>query len=236
MNRVIDPVTIHTAARACLLALLVIGAFGASGVGGSLATFSETHAGNGSFTAANDFGLVPPGEMDQAFNDANGNGYYDEGEESTYGTENLTDFDDPDANLVIPSAVGEVSNMNTQLSITAGSIRAGTDFWSNTRQITLTATDGDVDIAGMSLTVDGGNQGIYISASGDVNASGAILSTQTGDISIDTDGDLNFDDGTASINGGNGAISLTGVTVSDQNATYNEANGGWTITETGGGE
>lgn len=103
----------------------------------------------------------PPGDGD-AFDDPNGNGVYDPGEE-VITKEDLEDgFDDPTVDLVIYPSVGEIKSTGDPVDITANTITAGSDFRSTGKAIQLTAT-GDIRIDGVTLESNG-KDGINITS------------------------------------------------------------------------
>lgn len=105
--------------------------------------FSDAATGTGSIQAAESFDETPPGE--EAWDDQDGDGFYDSGE-PTYTEENLTEFDEPSANLIIPNDMGKIKAKNNNVSINAGSIQSEVRIESGTGHVTLTATHGNVTI------------------------------------------------------------------------------------------
>ncbi|MFD1570984.1 PKD domain-containing protein [Halorubrum laminariae] len=126
-----------------------------------------------------------------AFNDPNGNGVYDPGEE-VISKEDLEDgYNDPDVDLVIYPEVGEIRSTGDAVDITAKTITAGTDFTSTGDTVQLTAT-GDIRIDGASLTARG-NDGITIrSTDGRIFANETTMNANNGDITLNSNGDISL--------------------------------------------
>jgi hypothetical protein len=136
----------------------------------------------------------PPGE--RAFDDANGNGRYDDGE-ATYSKAALErGFDDTSVNLVVPGDVGPLNLRNRELK--ARNIVIRTDIDTRGGDVTLTA-ENDVDIAGRTLRTRGGDIEIQAGedGSGRLLASGATIDTNR-DIQITAAGDVRLDGATVS--------------------------------------
>ncbi|WP_415382391.1 hypothetical protein [Halosimplex sp. TS25] len=151
--------------------------------------FVDTEQATGSVQAANSFngnnggggnpGNGPPGN--NAYNDANGNGQYDDGE-GTYTADELTEFEDETANLVIPGDIDEVYDRNGEVTITANSIRSAVDIGSRNAEVELTATGGDIVIDGSSISSRNGE--VTISTSGNVKAVGSTIESRNSEITI----------------------------------------------------
>lgn len=174
------------ALRVVLVLVMAVGALGAAGPGTTIAYFEDTHDGAGSFSADVGYSTNPGNGggngNDAAFNDANGNGVQDEGEES-YNPNQLRDFNDSDANLVIPADVEEISHKNKQISITAGSIDSAVNISSENADVVLEATSGDVNLEDTALTSL--NNRITISAAGTINVDGGNLTAPNNAITFD---------------------------------------------------
>lgn len=182
------------------------------------AAFLDEEDGAGSMTAANSFGGTPPGQ--QAYNDANGNGRYDTGEQ-TYSATNLTDFDDPSANLVIPGSMDTIEDKNNGVSITANSVTADTGFRSKNAGVEIEATGGDVDLRGQTARSRNGE--VSITASGDVDITDATLRSRNEDIIVGSGGTITAERSTLRTRNGDigptssGDIDLTGATLRTHN-------------------
>lgn len=139
-----------------------------------------------------------------AFDDPNGNGVYDPGEEVISKEELEDGFNDTSVDLVIYPKVGEVtsSGNNNPVDITANTITAGSDFRANGGTIQLTAT-GDVRIDGATLTAKG-NEGISITSN-----DGRIFANET---SMTVTGGGNQGQGPITFNS-NGDIYLIGASL-----------------------
>ncbi|WP_459191331.1 SipW-dependent-type signal peptide-containing protein [Halosimplex sp. J119] len=198
---------------------------------------SDTETADGSVSAASSFGSGSPPEGAAGWNDANGNGRYDEGE-TTYSAGELENFDDESANLVIPEETGAIDAGNRDVSITAGSITSNVDIASKTRDVSLTATDGGIDLGGKGVSISGGSGTVDISATGDIDLSSSSITTNTGAVSISTDGELNLDDSTITVDGGNGGIELDAERISARNSEMETNTGGISLSATrnSGGE
>jgi len=113
----------------------------------------------------------PPGN--RAWNDVDDDGKYDDSE-PTYSADELRNFVDTNANLVVPSDVGTITSKNGEVSITAGRIALRADASAN-RDVTLTATSGDVSV---SSNVESKNGEVAVTSwTGDVAIDDASLST-----------------------------------------------------------
>ena len=141
------------------------------------AAFVDDELGDGSVTAAASFDRGPPGP--RAYDDANGNGQWDQGE-TTYTESDLYSFDDSSANLVVPSDVGTVNNSGS-IDITAGSLTAETSFQSDSGSVSLSATDGDADLGGQNVLAAGRAD---VSATGTATVDGAAVIGVFGDSSV----------------------------------------------------
>lgn len=136
-----------------LLAVAVIAGVFVAGVGFSAGAttyglFSDSEIGSGTIQAADTFDGSPPGG--NAWDDKDGDGFYDS-DESTYSEEQLYEFNDPSANLVIPDGMGKVKAKNDGVSITAGDINSKVTIESGTGPVSLTATQGDVTVTGSKV-------------------------------------------------------------------------------------
>lgn len=137
---------------------------------------------------------LPPNRI--AYNDANGNGQYDTGEDS-YTEANITQgFDDTSVDLVITPEAGTLDLNGNELS--AGSITLQTDISSNGNEVSLTS-QGDIDINGQSLITNG--QSITIragqSGSGELIAANGVINTNQ-QIVLRSNGDMDLNDATVS--------------------------------------
>ena len=190
-----------------------------AGTATTQAAFVDAELGNGSVTAATSFGGNPPGP--RAYNDANGNGRYDSGEQ-TFTADDLTDFDDSSANLVVPSDVNTVEDRNGGVSITANSLTAETDFRSRNGGVDIEATGGDVDLNGQTARSRNGD--VSISASGDVDITDATLRSRNEDITVESSGTITAE--RSSLRTRNGDVSLTSVgSIDPTDATLRTRNG-----------
>lgn len=124
----------------------------------------------------------PAPENGGAFVDEDGDGLYDPGEATYNDTKDLSEFDDENADLIIPSEFGTISEPNQEINIRAASITTNADISSANAPVTLTATDGDVDATDATITSD--NQHVTIEASGTVDVSDADVSADNGDTTI----------------------------------------------------
>lgn len=156
------------------------------------------------------------GSPDIAFDDADDDGVFDEGE-TTFSKSELDNFDNTSVNLVIPDAVGEIRN-DDGISITARSITSEVDFRSNGGTIDLAATEGEIlintevrsqkdtgavsisgkriDVSDADIQSDKG--GVTISATqaggGELIAVGTDLRAQKTNINLNSVGDMFLDD------------------------------------------
>jgi len=145
--------------------------------GTTQAAFVDGELGDGSVTAAASFDRGPPGP--RAYDDANGNGQWDQGE-PTYTESDLYSFDDSSADLVVPSDVGTINNSGS-IDVTAGSITAETNFQSDSGSVSLAATDGDAGLNDQEVLAAGTAS---VTATGTANVDGATLIGVFGDASV----------------------------------------------------
>jgi len=165
--------------RIVLVAILVVGALGA-GVGTTFGEFTDTETTETNLGAAGAFeGDFPSSSA--GYNDSNGNGRYDAGEQ-TYTKSEIRDFNEPSADLVIPKSVGDIDDDNEPISITAGSITSSVNLSSRNEGVHITATSGDANLG--ELTLSSRNNGVDITATGAVSIDNAKLSSRNNDISI----------------------------------------------------
>lgn len=172
-------------ARSICITLIVVGALAGSGPHGTSGQFVDDHDGNATFEAADTFhgnnGNNPPAS-NKVYNDVNNNGEYDEDDEMIH-VQELDDYDNPDANLVLSSNVDEVDMDDDPVSIRAGNITSEVDVTSDTDDVTLEATDGDVNLPGRTIAAPNGT--VKIRASGHVNLDGATIEAEDGPIVVE---------------------------------------------------
>ena len=188
------------------------------------AAFVDDELGDGSVTAATSFGGGGPPE-NRAYNDANGNGRYDSGEQ-TYTENQLENFNDPSANVVIPANIGKVQKNGGGVSITANSITSEARFQSNGGSVTLEATGGDIDLSDQRVQSNGGT--IEIVSSANIDLSGTTLQSNGGNINFLSNDDVNLNGASLQANGGSltaelGASSAT-LSVSEASLRDNTGN------------
>lgn len=158
------------------------------------------------------------GGSDMAFADANDNGEYDEGE-AQYTVDQLIGLHEPNTSLIVPKAVGSINvDGNTDISITARNITSAVDMTAERGSIRLNATDGGMDLQNSTLTTNGNNGVIDLSADGGVSLAGSSVTSKKKRVQVKTDGPINLDDAAMSVNGGLGDISLTGTSISARGA------------------
>jgi FlaG/FlaF family flagellin (archaellin) len=144
-----------------------------------------------------------------AFNDTNGNGVYDEGEEVVSKDDLEDGYNDPDTDLVIYPVVGEIrtSGNNNPVDITANTITAGSNFRASGGTINLVA-DGDIRIDDVTLESNG-NGGITItSREGRIFANRTTMLATSGNAPIDfnSNGDIYLE--SADLDGGSYSADL----------------------------
>ncbi|ACV11487.1 hypothetical protein Huta_1311 [Halorhabdus utahensis DSM 12940] len=183
-------------------AVLCVVLFVTAGSAATVSYFSDTEQASGTIQAADSFqgggpgGGTPPGK--KAYNDADGDGEYDS-DEQTINKNRLRDFNDPDANLVIPSDIGSVSrNGNGNVSITAKSITSSAGFDAKNGGIHLNATDGEISISADSVIGQTGD--VTIEATKDIDLNGVTVESDNGAITVSTDGHLDLDNAHLSSN------------------------------------
>ena len=186
------------------------------------------------------------GSPDMAFDDADDDGVFDEGE-TIFSKSELDNFDNTSVNLVIPDAVGEIRNDADGISITARSITSEVDFRSNGGTIELAATEGEIlintevrsqkDTGAVSISgkridisdanIQSDNGGVTISATqaggGELIAVGTALRAQKTNINLNSIGDMFLDDAELTSNGiisadlaSNYTIHLSGTNLKNQ--------------------
>jgi hypothetical protein len=166
------------------------------------------------------------GNPQQAFDDTDDDGQLDSGE-TTYSESDLYNFDDETVNLVIPSAVGQLRQDNSQISIRAKSITSEVDIRSQNSGITLTATEGvvrtgslvrsdnqfvtisgkRVDISGTTVRADNGDVTLSATQRGGgviIANDSAEIRSRNNDITLESVGDMYLDD--SRVRTDNGAI------------------------------
>ncbi|WP_277554103.1 PKD domain-containing protein [Halobaculum limi] len=126
-----------------------------------------------------------------AFDDANGNGVYDENETIVTKEELESGYNDPSTDLVIYPSVGEVRTNGAAVDITAKTITSGADFRANGDVITLTA-EGDIDISGGILESNGNGDITVTSTNGNISAVGTTFDAGGG-VVLESNGDINLD-------------------------------------------
>ncbi|WP_144906343.1 DUF4097 domain-containing protein [Halobellus captivus] len=160
----------------------------------------------------------PPGGA-VAYVDENGNHAYDEGERTVTRNE-LAEFDDDSAALVIAADGRRVQFGNREVDIAARSIAVGDGSLSSNREVTLEADGGTLSMSGS--TIESQNGAIELSGS-EVTASDATVATNE-EISVNAgSGALSIGDST--IESSNGEIELSGRSIDAPRTTVrtNEA-------------
>lgn len=213
--------------------LVAVAGFGAGA--NTHALFVDAEAGSGTIQAADSFNrnpgqVGPPGQ--KAYDDANGNGRFDQGE-ATYNANKLRNFDDASADLVVPSDVDTIErNGNGDISVRAGSLSSSAGFAAQNGGVDLTATNGGISIEGE--TIDAETSNVLIEATGDIDLSDTTVGVDNGDITVVTDGVLRVDGATFE---SNGDIELRAKRITAEDASIQPGNGGSTLSATraGGG-
>lgn len=164
-----------------------------------------------------------------AFNDTNGNGVYDEGEDIVSKDDLEDGYNDPHAELVIYPSVGEIKPTGNsgggglgnggggggvnQVDITVKTITAGSDFTANGANVSLTAT-GDIRIDDTNLSSTG-NNGITITS-----MNGRIFTNRTtmtanggGDIQFNSNGDIYLESADLDAGSYNADLTVTTATL-----------------------
>ena len=174
---------------------------------------------------------------DGACVDENGDGDCDPGEDRI-ATSDLPTYTNASADLVVPENVGTVDAGNGEVDITAGSITSEVDIRSKNQDVSLTATDGGIDLGGEGVTIDQGSGDVDLSATGDIDLSTSTITTNTGEVSVESGGTLTLDDATVSVSGGNGGIDFDAQEISARNADFDTNTGpiALSATRNGGGQ
>lgn len=228
----------RTGGLAVLLVVWLVATAGA-GAGVTYGLLSDDGVASGTIQIAAGSSGPPNG---QSFDDANGNGQYDAGE-TTYSADELVDFSDPAANLVIPESVESIDQQNSDVRIRAGAITYGGSVSSQNGDVSLTAVDGDVTLDGATLdsqngaiavdapngeisltdgTVESQNSDVTLAAGDAVTVSGTDIDAQNGNVRITTDARLVADG--SDIEAQNSHVTLAGRTVSARNAALSSKN------------
>jgi hypothetical protein len=114
---------------------------------------------------------LPEGEA--AFNDQNNNGVYDTGEE-TYSEQDIKGFDDESVDLVIGKDISQTGNWGIKANTVT--VKDGVTVESPNNDLTIEATDGDIDISGATIRAGGNDNDLELkSENGDIDARGAII-------------------------------------------------------------
>ncbi|WP_152420800.1 DUF4097 family beta strand repeat-containing protein [Haloarcula japonica] len=190
-------------------AWLVVTAGAGAGVTYGLLSDDATASG----TIRIDVGSSAPPNGD-AYNDANGNGRYDEGE-TTYAADELASFYDPSANLVIPETVESIEQ--DQVGITAGSITYSGKVESES--VSLTAKSGDISVNGAEVESEGSvqlsapNGGVSMT-DGTVESESVSVTAKDGDVSMD--GTTVESEGSVQLSAPNNGISIIGASVESE--------------------
>jgi len=103
-----------------------------------------------------------------AFNDTNRNGLFDDGE-TTYTERQTSELQDESVNLVIEK---DVTNNKIQIKTRTLTVRGGVSITSDSNELKMTTTGGNVDVSGTTLTAGKNNQAraITLISAGDVDA------------------------------------------------------------------
>ena len=126
-----------------------------------------------------------------AFDDPNGNGVYDEGE-NVISEEELEDgFNDPTVDLVVYPSVGEVKSTGSAVDITANTITAGNDFRATGDTIQMTA-EGDINLDGATLESNGNDGIIITSRNGTISAVDSTMTSSSGPVAFNANGDIDL--------------------------------------------
>jgi len=182
--------------------------------------FVDSEQASGTIQAADSFGgssgQGPPNN--KAYNDADNDGEFDEGE-STYNKNEIANFDDESVNLVIPSSINEVKK-NGGVQITANSITSETDITGRNGPVELNAKGGKITL--QSSTVKSTTGVVDIDSKDEIVLEDTTIDSKNGDINIESKTRLDFDGATITaqsdvrlISGGD--IRLDGSTVHSKN-------------------
>lgn len=220
--------SVSASSLALVLAVTVVLSAGA-GASVTHAYFVDSVSATGSVTAAQTFGGDRPDG--HAYNDANGNGRYDDGEE-TFTADDLVNFDDQNANLVIPDDVGQIRADTGNLQIQANSISGDVDLRAQNGQVKLETSGGDVALGGSEIW---SNKKVQISSSDDVVLENADVDSQNNQVQVTANGLLDLDGADVD---SNKKISLRGQRVTARNADIDSQNNHVILeaTRNGGGE
>ncbi|GCF15414.1 hypothetical protein Harman_33490 [Haloarcula mannanilytica] len=229
---------IRTGGLAVLVTVWVVVTAGA-GAGVTYGLLSDEATASGTIQIEVGSATPPDGE---AYNDANGNGRYDEGE-TTYSADELADFNDPSANLVIPESVESIEEQNDDIQIRASSISYNGTVESQNGDVSLTAVNGDIIVDGAALdsqngqvvldaqsggisltdgTITAQNNDFSLSAQESVNLTGTTVDLQNGNVQVTTSGYLSIDG--AQISAANNHISLRAREISAKDAYVSSSN------------
>jgi hypothetical protein len=200
---------IRTVGLAALVTAWVVVTAGA-GAGVTYGYLSDEATASGTIQIATGSSAPPNGA---AYNDANGNGRYDE-DETTYSADQLADFNDPSANLVIPDSIESIEQ--DQVQITAGAISYSGTVESET--ISLTAKNGNISVD--NATFEAEDQLDLKAPNGGISMNGATVESDNG-VSVNAKGGNIVAD--ASTVESEGEFSLTapndGISMTDSSVT-----------------
>ena len=169
----------------------------------------------------NVFLALPPGDV--AYDDANGNGQYDDGED-TYTIDDLNDFDNETVDLVLEFD-DDTIDFNGNWKIDANSITFNSNISYNDK-ITFHASE-NIDISDQTICVD--KSKISIEAGGQLNATDSCIKTEDRAIHLESNGDMKLnrstidagtkEDITANLNQKDYTLFVDGVEIIDADNT-----------------
>lgn len=164
------------------------------------ASFTDSESASATIQAAASFDGAPPGP--EAFDDQDGDGVWDSGE-PTYTRGQISGFDDPSVNLVIPADVGTIVTG----SITARSITSASPILGGS--VSLTATSGDISLASSV----GAFGSVDISAAGTLDLRGASVTSGFSNVALEANGDAILDSASLSARTATTVDLVTGATL-----------------------
>jgi hypothetical protein len=127
---------------------------------------------------------------DVAFNDANGNGVYDSGEE-TYSAQNIKNFDDESVDLIIER--DSVEDGNRKIVANSVTVRSGVTVESTNNALTIESDGGNIMAAGAILRAGKGLTLTTDEDNGDIDIQDTTLSGDGIEASASEDGIVSVD-------------------------------------------
>jgi len=201
---------IRTVGLAALVTAWVVVTAGA-GAGVTYGYLSDEATASGTIQIATGSSAPPNGD---AYNDTNGNGRYDE-DEQTYSADQLADFNDSSANLVIPESVDSIEEQNNDVQIRAANISYSGTVESQNGDVSLTAVSGDITLDGATLDSQNG-QLVLDAQSGGISLTDGTVTAQNNNFHLSAEDSVDLTDTTVDLQNGNVQVTTAGHLIVDR--------------------